>query len=177
MQIHDNDSLPLSEVEQIFSGLAFGIDASMWLSGREMFFNNSDPLRARTRFALGHYFFFGDPTCSMPALGYGLDKEREWVIKQILIERQGLINEPPAVFARRWRQRAGECVPITVDSISTQQLKASIIACCAYAAMPPSAEDATKIQRLIDELRKELGRRITGPKRKKEDADGKLTVR
>ncbi|HEY9717319.1 MAG TPA: hypothetical protein V6C69_07620 [Trichormus sp.] len=176
MQTQDTDTLPLSEIEQIFSGLAFGIDASMWLSGREMFFNNSEPLRARTRFALGHYLFFGDPTCSLPALGYGSDKEREWVIRQILIERQGLINEPSAVFARRWRQRAGECVPITVDSISTQQLKASIIACCAYAAMPPSTDDANKLDRLIDQLRKELGRRLTGPKRKKEEADSKLTV-
>jgi hypothetical protein len=166
MQQFQNEQLHMAEVEEVFSGLAFGIDANTWLSGRETFLNHDAPMKARTRFALGHYLFFGDPTCSLPALGYGSDKEREWVIRQILLERQSLTDEPPAVYARKWRQRAGECVPVTLEAISIQQLKASIVACSAFLAVPPSQDDGSRLQRLIDQLRKELGRRLTGSKHK-----------
>ena len=166
MQQTQIDPLHIAEVEEIFSGLAFGIDATTWLSGRDTFLNHTEPMRARTRFSLGHYLFFGDPTCSLPALGYGSDKEREWVIEQILIERYSLANEPTAVYSRKWRQRAGECVPVTLETISIQQLKASIVACCAFLAVPPSNDDGVKLQRLVEQLRKELGKRLTGNKRK-----------
>lgn len=166
MQQYQNEQLHIAEVEEIFSGLAFGIDADTWLSGRETFLNSTEPMRARTKFALGHYLFFGDPTCSLPALGYGSDKEREWVIKQVLFERQALANEPTAVYARKWRQRAGECIPVALETISIQQLKASIVACSGFLAVPPSNEDGMKLQRLVDQLRKELGKRLTGSKRK-----------
>jgi len=85
MQQYQHEPLETAEVDKIFSGLNFGIDAETWLSGRDTFFNQDEPMRARTKFALGHYLFFGDPTCSLPALGSGSDKEREWVIKQILL--------------------------------------------------------------------------------------------
>lgn len=166
MPQYENEQLQLDEVDKIFSGLTFGIDPQTWLSGRETFLSQDEPLRARTKFALGHYLFFGDPTCSLPALGYGSDKEREWVIKQILFERHALLNEPSAFYARKWRQRAGECIPVTLESISIQQLKASIVACCAFLAFPPSNEDSQKLQRLVEKLRKELTRKLSGPKRK-----------
>jgi len=166
MEQYQNEPLHIGEVEEVFSGLAFGIDANTWLSGRETFLSTSLPMRARTRFALGHYLFFGDPTCSLPALGYGSDKEREWVIRQILLERQALVDEPQGVYARKWRQRAGECIPVTLEAISIQQLKASIVACSAFLAVPPSPDDGSRLQRLIDQLRKELGKRLTGAKHK-----------
>lgn len=168
MQQADPTQLCVTEVEEIFSGTAFGIDPTAWLEGRHNFLSSAIPLRATTRFSIGHYLFFGDPTLSLPALGYGLDRERDWVVKQVLLERNNLLNEPIGIYARRWRQRAGECIPITLEAVSTQQLKASIVACCAYAASPPSYEDRQKLQRLIDQLRKELTRRITGPKRRTE---------
>ncbi|MGH9551353.1 MAG: hypothetical protein ACRD3W_18355 [Terriglobales bacterium] len=161
-----NEQYCVAEVEEIFCGLAFGIDAEAWISGRNTFFEHAEVFRARTRFALAHYLFFGDPTRGLPALGYGSDKEREWVIKQILAERHKLINDPEEIYARTWRKRAGECVPITLETVSIQQLKASIVACSAYAAIPPSADDAQRLTKLIEQLRKELSRRITGPTRK-----------
>lgn len=166
MQQYQHEPLETAEVDKIFSGLNFGIDAETWLSGRDTFFNQDEPMRARTKFALGHYLFFGDPTCSLPALGSGSDKEREWVIKQILFERYALVNEPSAIYARKWRQRAGECVPITTESISVQQLKASIVACCAFLAVPPSSDDSAKLQRLVEQLRQELARKLSGTKRR-----------
>lgn len=172
MQQYQNEELHVAEVEEIFSGLAFGIDAETWLCGRDTFLNQTEPMKAKTRFALGHYLFFGDPTCSLPALGYGSDKEREWVIKQILIERPALANEPTAIYARKWRQRAGECVPVSLESISIQQLKASIAACCSYLTVPPSTDDEQRLQRLIDQLRKELGKRLTGIKKKSPTTSG-----
>ena len=165
MQQHQQFSK--AEVEEIFSGLAFGIDAQAWLAGRQTFFSHDEPAKASTRFDVAHYLFFGDPTCGLPALGYGSDCEREWAVKQVLHERHALIDEPSAVYARKWRQRAGECIPIHLESISTQQLKASIVACSAFVAVPPSTQDAHRLQRLIDQLRKELARRITGPTKKK----------
>ncbi|HEY9776873.1 MAG TPA: hypothetical protein V6C81_24125 [Planktothrix sp.] len=167
MQHYQNEQVSAAEVEEIFSGLAFGIDANAWLSGRQTFFNNAEPLRARTKFSVAHYLFFGDPTRGLPALGYGSDCEREWTVKQIVYERNSLVCEPTAIYARKWRQNAGECIPMCLESTSTQQLKASIVACSAYLAMPPSTQDAHRLQRLIDQLKGELTRRITGPGKKK----------
>lgn len=154
-------------VHEIFSGLAFGIDAETWMTGRTIFVNENEPARAINKFALAHYLFFGDPTRSLPALGYGSETEREWVISHVLFQRRVNTDESAAkTSARTWRKRAGECVPISLDSVSTEQLKGCIAACLAYAVTAPSAEDANKLSLLIEQIRQELTKRITGPKRK-----------
>lgn len=76
-------------VRTIFGDLPPGIDADLWYSGRS--YHQSGLLgpsqRADAIFSLGHYFFYGDPTCGLPALGYGYEKEREWAIKDFLATR------------------------------------------------------------------------------------------
>jgi hypothetical protein len=63
--------------------------------------------RAEAIFCLGHYFFYGDPSRNLPALGYGFEEERNWAIKEYLearhngysvdINRGGLTPPPRSI--------------------------------------------------------------------------------
>ncbi len=74
------------DVAAIFSVMPPGIRADDWFRGRTYHASGlSGPSqRADAIHCLSHYFFYGDPSCALPALGYGYETERELAIKQIL---------------------------------------------------------------------------------------------
>ncbi len=74
------------EVAAIFSVMPPGIRADDWFRGRTYHASGlSGPSqRADAIHCLSHYLFYGDPSCALPALGYGYETERELAIKQIL---------------------------------------------------------------------------------------------
>lgn len=79
-------SMHSEDVASIFSVLPPGIRVDDWFRGR---IYHADGLsgpsqRADAIYCLSHYLFYGDPSCSLPALGYGYETERELAIKQIL---------------------------------------------------------------------------------------------
>lgn len=57
-----------------------------WLKGRAYFESGltAPGQRADAIFCLGHYLFYGDPEHQLNALGYGYEKEREWLIEKML---------------------------------------------------------------------------------------------
>ncbi|PZM77151.1 MAG: hypothetical protein DKT66_28340 [Candidatus Melainabacteria bacterium] len=74
------------DVAAIFSVMPPGIRADDWFRGRTYHATGlSGPSqRADAIHCLSHYLFYGDPSCALPALGYGYETERELAIKQIL---------------------------------------------------------------------------------------------
>lgn len=76
----------LQTVQEIFSGLPPGIRTDDWYRGRNYHQDGltGESQRADAIRCLSHYFFYGDPSRSLPALGYGYETERELAIKQIL---------------------------------------------------------------------------------------------
>jgi hypothetical protein len=78
-----------SEVQRIFGDLPPGILADVWLKGRRYYsYGLSGPSqRADAIFSLGHYLFYGDPEIELPALGYGAEQEREWLLEEILYKK------------------------------------------------------------------------------------------
>ena len=76
----------IQTVQEIFSGLPPGIRTDDWYRGRGYHQNGltGESQRADAIRCLSHYFFYGDPSRSLPALGYGYEIERELAIKQIL---------------------------------------------------------------------------------------------
>lgn len=76
----------LDDVAQIFSHVPPGMRTDDWFRGREYYANGltGPSQRANAIYCLSHYFFYGDPSQSLPALGYGYETERELAIKQIL---------------------------------------------------------------------------------------------
>ncbi|MGH2506738.1 MAG: hypothetical protein ACRDHZ_04895 [Ktedonobacteraceae bacterium] len=86
-------NLPASEfsalVVSIFGHLPQGMNAEDWCKGRTFHLEGlSGPSqRAEAIFCLGHYFFYGDPSRELPALGYGCEEERKWAIKEFLDAR------------------------------------------------------------------------------------------
>jgi hypothetical protein len=85
--------LPPSEfasfVTSVFTHLPPGINADSWYKGRLFHLSGlSGPSqRAEAIFCLGHYFFYGDPSRNLPALGYGFEEERKWAIREYLEAR------------------------------------------------------------------------------------------
>lgn len=79
----------VTEVRAIFGKLPPGINPDVWYRGR--LYNETGltapSQRADAVFCLGHYFFYGDPGKSLPALGYGYEQEREWAISVVLTEK------------------------------------------------------------------------------------------
>lgn len=73
-------------VKTIFSELPPGIDPDVWYRGRSYHLSGlqGPSQRADAIFSLSHYFFYGDPSRELPALGYGYEEEREWAIKDFL---------------------------------------------------------------------------------------------
>ncbi len=73
-------------VKAIFHQLPPGIIVDNWYKGRLYHLNGltGTSQRAEAIECIGHYFFYGDPSRDMPALGYGYEQERQWVIEQFL---------------------------------------------------------------------------------------------
>jgi hypothetical protein len=76
-------------VSSVFYHLPPGINPDSWYKGRLFHLNGlSGPSqRAEAIFCLGHYFFYGDPSRNLPALGYGYEEERKWAIREYLDAR------------------------------------------------------------------------------------------
>lgn len=73
-------------VTAIFGVLPPGIDTEVWLRGQDYYRHGltAPSQRADAIFCLSHYLFYGDPSCSIDALGYGYEQDREWLITEIL---------------------------------------------------------------------------------------------
>ncbi len=76
-------------VGSVFGHIPAGMNVENWNKGRTF---HKDGLtgpsqRAEAIFCLGHYFFYGDPSRNLPALGYGFEEERNWAIKEYLDAR------------------------------------------------------------------------------------------
>ena len=94
------NALPSGEfgdfVAAVFGHLPPGIIADNWYKGRLFHLNGlSGPSqRAEAIMCVGHYFFYGDPSRNLPALGYGYEQEREWALQEYLSARHnGQSNE------------------------------------------------------------------------------------
>jgi hypothetical protein len=76
-------------VASIFGTLPPGINASSWLKGRNyaMAGLGGPSQRADAIFCLSHYLFYGDPEFDRPALGYGYEQQRTWVMEQLLNDK------------------------------------------------------------------------------------------
>lgn len=77
------------DIAAIFGALPPGINADIWYGGRQYYEHGltAPAQRADAVFSLSHYLFYGDPSRNMPPLGYGYEQEREWAIKQILLDK------------------------------------------------------------------------------------------
>jgi len=73
-------------VTSIFGHLPLNINADDWQRGRQFHLQGltEKSQRAEASFCLGHYFFYGDPSRDLPAIGYGCEQERENVIQDFL---------------------------------------------------------------------------------------------
>jgi len=76
-------------VSAVFQKLPPGIIVDNWYKGRIYHLNGltGASQRAESIECLGHYFFYGDPSRDLQALGYGYEKEREWAINEFLTAR------------------------------------------------------------------------------------------
>ena len=76
----------VDEVKKIFSHMPPGINTNTWWRGRCYYDSGltGPSQRAEAVFCLGHYLFYGDPSRSLEALGYGYEQDREWLIEEIL---------------------------------------------------------------------------------------------
>ena len=94
VQIRKSVSAFVDTESAAFVGSVFGhIPASMnvetWTKGRTFHKEGltGPSQRAEAIFCLGHYFFYGDPSRNLPPLGYGLEEERSYAIKEFLEAR------------------------------------------------------------------------------------------
>lgn len=73
-------------VLRAFGDLPPGILADVWVKGRDYYQNGlSGPSqRADAIYSLSHYLFYGNPESELPALGYGREQERQWLLEEIL---------------------------------------------------------------------------------------------
>lgn len=76
----------IEEVITVFGFYPPNMIADVWVRGRHYALAGLTRTKQRSDalFCLGHYYFYGDPKSSIPALGYGYEDERERVIKEIL---------------------------------------------------------------------------------------------
>lgn len=76
-------------VTAVFGHLPPGIIVDNWYKGRLYHLNGltGPSQRAQAIECLGHYFFYGDPSRALPALGYGYEQERQWAITEFLNAR------------------------------------------------------------------------------------------
>ncbi len=82
-------------VSSIFGQIPPGMNVDTWYKGQQFHINGlSGPSqRAEAIFSLGHYFFYGDPSRELPALGYGYEEERKWAIREFLDARHNGCSE------------------------------------------------------------------------------------
>lgn len=73
-------------VNSIFGHQPLNINADDWQKGRQFHLQGltSPSQRAEAAFCLGHYFFYGDPSRGLPALGYADIDRREDLIEEFL---------------------------------------------------------------------------------------------
>lgn len=73
-------------VTGVFTKLPPGILVDNWYKGRLYHLNGltGPSQRADAITCVGHYFFYGDPSRDLPALGYGYEQEREWALEKYL---------------------------------------------------------------------------------------------
>lgn len=73
-------------VASVFGHLPLNIDTEVWQRGRLFHLQGltSNGQRAEAAFCLGHYFFYGDPSRGLPALGYADSASRELLIQDFL---------------------------------------------------------------------------------------------
>jgi len=76
-------------VASVFGSVPPGINSTSWLKGRNYAMSglNGPSQRADAIFCLSHYLFYGDPEFDRPALGYGYEQQRTWVIEQLLSDK------------------------------------------------------------------------------------------
>jgi hypothetical protein len=76
-------------VGSIFRKLPPGIIVDNWYKGRlfHLYGLSGPSQRAEAIVCVGHYFFYGDPSRDLPALGYGYEQEREWALQKFLSAR------------------------------------------------------------------------------------------
>jgi len=76
-------------VSGVFHLLPPGIIVENWYKGRlyHLYGLNGPSQRAEAIECVGHYFFYGDPSRDLPALGYGYEEERQWAIEEFLRSR------------------------------------------------------------------------------------------
>ena len=76
----------LRYVKAVFHRVPPGIIVDNWYKGRLYHLNGltGPSQRAEAIECVGHYFFYGDPSRDLPALGYGYEQEREWAITEFL---------------------------------------------------------------------------------------------
>jgi hypothetical protein len=147
------------DVEKIFSGLPPGIEPFLWTAGKEYFRSGtfSPAKQAEAIFTLGHYLFYGDPSCDVNALGFGYEAEREWVIESILAD------EKVPAKSRNWSQRAARCVPVMLDSTETSKLRACVVALRSFLFTAPTRNDAMQLETILGQMKEELLIRTLGP--------------
>lgn len=82
-------------VRSVFGQIPPGMNTDTWYKGQQFHLNGlSGPSqRAEAIFSLGHYFFYGDPSRDLPALGYGYEEERKWAIREFLDARHNGCSE------------------------------------------------------------------------------------
>lgn len=75
-----------ASVKAIFGTLPPNIIVDNWWRGRSYYDTGltAQGQRAELIHCVGHYLFFGDPSKNIPAMGYGYDKERDWIIDELL---------------------------------------------------------------------------------------------
>jgi hypothetical protein len=86
----------LDQIIQVFGTLPLNIIPERWLAGRSIsqVGLTGKSQRHEAQLALSHYYFYGDPSLSIPALGYGYEDERQAVITQVLMTKHnGLSKE------------------------------------------------------------------------------------
>ena len=84
-----------NQVRSIFGATPPGINADVWYKGRRYYQSGltAASQRADAVFALSHYFFYGDPSRSLPALGYGCEDERQWAITEVLAHKHNGLSK------------------------------------------------------------------------------------
>ena len=76
-------------VATVFGHHPSGMNAENWCRGRQFSIEGltGPSQRAEAIFCLNHYFFYGDPSRNLHAMGYGFEEERDWAVKEFLEAR------------------------------------------------------------------------------------------
>lgn len=152
-------------VASVFGHVPAGMNAEDWSKGRTF---HKDGLtgpsqRAEAIFCLSHYFFYGDPSRNLPPLGYGLEEERSFAIKEYLEARHNGysvdINRGRA-DATAQVDRATNWRPPSKRGTETRTYKATRPISWIRANENSKNDSRKKIQAALESLKK-LGRSFT----------------